>query len=119
MPLPAVPDAPTSRPRARRTSFASSSQRFGSNPGLPVFLRLAAATVAFTRLRNELGVPVRLHDLRHFTATRLLAAGTDVRTVSGRLGHANAGTTLLESADHDAADAMGELLGRPPHRRET
>ena len=48
---------------------------------------------------------VRLHDLRHFAATRLLAAGVPVRTVSGRLGHANAATTLtvyahfLEASD--------------------
>ena len=34
-----------------------------------------------------------LHDLRHLHATQLLAAGVPVRTVSGRLGHANAATT--------------------------
>lgn len=37
---------------------------------------------------------VRLHDLRHYVATRLLTAGVDVRTVAGRLGHRNAATTL-------------------------
>ena len=37
---------------------------------------------------------VRLHDLRHAHATQLLAAGVPLRTVSGRLGHANAVTTL-------------------------
>ena len=101
-------------------AFVFSHAVDGTSPWRPGYV-----TVAFTRLRNELGVPVRLHDLRHFTATRLLAAGTDVRTVSGRLGHANAGTTLnvyahfLESADHDAADTIGQLLDRPPHPRET
>lgn len=60
---------------------------------------------------------VRLHDLRHLHATQLLAAGVPVRTVSGRLGHANAATTLnvyahfLEASDREAADVIGELLG--------
>ena len=62
---------------------------------------------------------VRFHDLRHFAATRLLSSGVDVRTVSGRLGHATASTTLgvyahfLQSADQAAADVLGSLLGRP------
>lgn len=61
---------------------------------------------------------MRLHDLRHFAATRLLAAGIPVRTVRGRLGHSNASTTLsvyahfLEESDRDAAHAIGELLKR-------
>ena len=37
---------------------------------------------------------VRLHDLRHYVATRLLTNGIDVRTVAGRLGHRNPSTTL-------------------------
>lgn len=74
-------------------------------------------THAFIRLRNRLGLKnVRLHDLRHFAATRLLGAGIPVRTVSGRLGHANAATTLgvyahfLEESDREAANAIGEIL---------
>ncbi len=60
---------------------------------------------------------VRLHDLRHLHATQLLAAGVPVRTVSGRLGHANAATTLnvyahfLEASDRQAADVIADLLG--------
>jgi integrase len=75
-------------------------------------------THQFIQLRNRLGVPtVRLHDLRHFAATRLLAAGIPVRTVSGRLGHANAATTLgdyahfLAESDRDAADTIEAILG--------
>jgi integrase len=76
-------------------------------------------TLAFTRVRDELGLKVRLHDLRHFAATSMLVSGQDVRTVSGRLGHADAATTLgvyahfLESADKNAADLMGGVLGPP------
>jgi integrase len=59
---------------------------------------------------------MRLHDLRHFTATRLIAAGVPVRTVSGRLGHANPSTTLsvyahfVEASDQAAASVMGDIL---------
>ena len=82
------------------------------------------ATLAFGRLRDELGLEgVRLHDLRHFNATNLLANGTDIRTVSGRLGHADASTTLniyahfVERADQEAASLVGSLLdaSRPQH----
>ena len=76
-------------------------------------------TQAFARVAARAGVPhVRLHDLRHFVATRLLANGVDVRTVAGRLGHRNPNVTLnvyaafLPEADRDAADLLGKLLER-------
>lgn len=75
-------------------------------------------TKTFDRLRRSLGLrTVRLHDLRHLHATQLLAAGVPVRTVSGRLGHANAATTLnvyahfLEASDRQASDVIAGLLG--------
>jgi integrase len=37
---------------------------------------------------------VRLHDLRHFYASGLIASGCDVVTVRRALGHASATTTL-------------------------
>jgi integrase len=71
----------------------------------------------FSRLCQRVGLEgVRLHDLRHYVATRLIAAGVPVRTVSGRLGHASAATTLsvyahfVEATDHDAARLLGLLL---------
>jgi len=68
------------------------------------------ATKAFIRLRKAVGLPnVRLHDLRHFTATQLLAAGVPVRTVSGRLVHANASTTLSVYANSRELHLTGEL----------
>ncbi len=76
-----------------------------------------SASRSFTRLCRRTGVVgVRLHDLRHYVATRLLAAGVDVRTVAGRLGHRNASTTLnvyshfLAEADRDAADLLGRIF---------
>jgi integrase len=74
-------------------------------------------TSFFIRVRNEVGAPhVRLHDLRHFTATQLIGAGVDVRTVAGRLGHADPSVTLriyshaLEERDRAAAAVMGGIL---------
>lgn len=74
-------------------------------------------TKQFIRIRRAVGLDsVRLHDLRHFTATRLLSEGVPVRTVSGRLGHASAATTLgvyahfVEESDRDAAEKIGSIL---------
>jgi integrase len=58
---------------------------------------------------------VRLHDLRHFYASGLIAAGCDVVTVQRALGHASATTTLTtyshlwptaEDRTRKAAEAM-------------
>jgi integrase len=76
-----------------------------------------AVSKRFAILRRDLGFDgIRLHDLRHFAATRLIAAGVPVRTVSGRLGHANPSTTLsvyshfVEASDQEAARVMGQLV---------
>jgi len=75
----------------------------------------------FIRVRDSLGLTdVRLHDLRHFTATQLIGAGVDVRTVAGRLGHADPSLTLrvyahvIEERDRAAAAVMGRVLGQRP-----
>jgi integrase len=77
----------------------------------------SGATERFMKLRDSLDLPkVRLHDLRHFVATRLLDAGVPVRSVSERLGHASATTTLtiyaaaLPARDKVSADIMGALV---------
>jgi len=52
-------------------------------------------TSAFIRLRRDAGIPhCRLHDLRHFMATEMLAAGVAIPIVAARLSHARASTTL-------------------------
>jgi integrase len=74
-------------------------------------------TSFFIRVRDAVGTPgVRLHDLRHFTATQLIGAGVDVRTVAGRLGHSDPSLTLrvyshvIEERDRAAAAIMGQVL---------
>ncbi len=70
----------------------------------------------FRKACESVGVRgVRLHDLRHYVATTLLAAGVDVRTIAGRLGHRNAATTLnvyshfVPEADRQAAELLSNL----------
>ena len=50
----------------------------------------------FKRLAEAAKLPreVRLYDLRHTTATLMLAQGANVKVVSERLGHASAAMTL-------------------------
>jgi integrase len=58
----------------------------------------------------------RLHDLRHWSATVAIGQGHDVRTVAGRLGHANPAMTLrvyahaFAAADQAVAAGLGEAL---------
>ena len=74
-------------------------------------------TRAFARLVERSGLPrIRLHDLRHSHATHLLAAGTNVRVTSERLGHASVAFTLdvyghvLPGQQADAAAAVAALV---------
>lgn len=46
------------------------------------------------KIRDKVGMEHRLHDLRHFYASGLIAAGCDVVTVQRALGHSSASVTL-------------------------
>lgn len=67
--------------------------------------------------REEDKLPlIRLHDLRHTTATLLLASGVDIETVSHRLGHSKASITMdvyghaIPEIDKTAAQMLGNML---------
>ncbi|MGH9093712.1 MAG: tyrosine-type recombinase/integrase [Acidimicrobiales bacterium] len=99
------------------TTLAADGFVFSDAVDASVGWRPEYATQAFARIARRAGVEhVRLHDLRHFVASRLLAGGIDVRTVAGRLGHRNPNVTLnvyahfLPEADRGAADVLGSLL---------
>lgn len=48
--------------------------------------------------RTSVGIRTTLHKLRHYSATELIRAGVDVRTVAGRLGHSGATTAVTYCA---------------------
>jgi integrase len=95
-------------------AFVFSADGDGSTPWLPN--RVTKTFLAYLR-RAGVG-RFRLHDLRHFMATQMLAHGVAVVTVSQRLGHARASTTLnlyghcIPGADHDAARLISNLMLR-------
>jgi len=74
----------------------------------------------YTKMTADLGIKTHLHQLRHYSATELLAAGVDLRTVAGRLGHGGGGATTLKvyAAWHAGADkqAAALLASRLPSR---
>jgi integrase len=102
--------------------------------GLSVFLvsldELRAGLVAAEgcgNLPTDSGaIPARIvRQLRHYSATELLTAGVDLRTVAGRLGHGDGTNTLRHyvawalSADQHAAKTIGSpdaaTSNAPPH----
>ncbi|WP_098959400.1 site-specific integrase [Pseudonocardia sp. N23] len=77
-------------------------------------------TQRYGRMATRLGIRTHLHCLRHYSATELIAAGVDIRTVAGRLGHAGGGATTLRTytafvleADQRAASALAARRPRP------
>ncbi|MFZ2075642.1 MAG: tyrosine-type recombinase/integrase [Xanthobacteraceae bacterium] len=72
-------------------------------------------TQDWKRFTAARGLPrVRLHSLRHSSASALIRSGTDPITVSKRLGHAKPTTTLslygFDHSDEAAAEAIDAAL---------
>lgn len=77
----------------------------------------AQLTAAFYKLVAQYELPpVRLHDLRHGTATHALTAGIDVKLVQDLLGHATSTFTrdvytgVADQARREAAKALTDLF---------
>ncbi|MCK2238089.1 tyrosine-type recombinase/integrase [Crossiella sp. S99.2] len=98
-----------------KDAFVFSPVPDGSEPPKPV-----TVSQRYRRLAERLGIDTSLKELRHYSATELISAGVDVRTVAGRLGHAGGGSTTLRvyAAWVSEADqrAAGKLLNRMPAR---
>jgi integrase len=110
--------------RSLGLGLVSNPYLFYSEPDGSVPLHPDSPSKLFRRLGDKFGWRgLHLHSLRHFAATQLVAAGMDIRTVAGRLGHADASVTLkvyshvLEAKNQEAASIMGALL-RPPTQLE-
>ena len=118
--------------KAHRARQAEAALAAGATlpPGAYVFSRSPDGSKAispdgishrFQELAAHLGVRARLHDLRHFMVTQLVAGGVDWRTVSGRAGHADGHMTLAtyahfqQAQDRQAAELMEKLIA--PDRR--
>ena len=73
-------------------------------------------TAWFRKWEVKNGLPrIRFHDLRHTHATLLLYAGTDIKTISKRLGHSNIQTTMdvythvINELDKNASNLLDNL----------
>ena len=93
---------------------------FSNAPDGSTHLLPASVTQRYRRMAERAGIDTHLHNLRHYSATELIAAGVDVRTVAGRLGHSGGGTTTLRVyaawvAEADQRAAAG-LTSRLPSR---
>ena len=93
-------------------AFVFSPDPLGGRPWHPDHF-----THAYRALADELGIVEPLKNLRHFNATQLLAAGVDLRTTAGRLGHSDGGATTLRHyatwtrpADQRAAELLANDL---------
>lgn len=86
-----------------------------------------AVTQRYKDMAARLSIESHLHALRHYSATELLTAGIDLRTVAGRLGHGGGGATTLRvyaawvaASDRKAAEILGsrmpKRLNRPEHK---
>jgi len=99
-------------------AFAFSFEPEGLTPPTP-----DSVTQRYDRMVERLGIATTFHKLRHYSATELILAGVDIRTVAGRLGHGGGGTTTLkaDTAWVSEADqrAVSGLVARMPPRPRT
>jgi len=109
--------------RRRRTALATAGvtvppDAFVFSPDLAGELPWNPDTMThrYGRYAAKAGISSSLKELRHYSATQLLSNGVDLRTVAGRLGHAEGSTTLrfyaqfAQPADRAAAVLLSAQL---------
>jgi integrase len=81
-----------------------------------------AVSSRYKDMSERLGITTHIHALRHYSATKLLTAGVDLRTVAGRLGHGGGGATTLRvyaawvaASDRKAAEILGSQMPKRTH----
>jgi integrase len=103
------------------TELSPDAFLFSQAPDNSAPLQPRAVTQRYRRMAIRLKLrSTRIHALRHYSATELLAAGVDLRTVAGRLGHGSGGVTTLrayaawvEQADRRAAETIAQVIPKP------
>ena len=113
------------RAHALGISLPASGYVFAPDPDGSAALNPDTATQRYSRMAERLGIDTHLHALRHYTATELITAGTDIRTVAGRLGHGGGGATTLRvyaawvsEADQRAATQIAARMPKRPTQAE-
>lgn len=95
--------------------WQGSDKVFTTEEGAP--LHPDTATKYYHKFAERNGLTnTKIHALRHTNATLMIANGTDIKTVSKRLGHANITTTgniythAIQTADERAAEALNDIF---------
>jgi integrase len=103
--------------RLASVAWSDESYAFDAGGGIP--LSVESVSRRFGQLAERVGLAdVRLHDVRHAFATRLLEHGVHPKVVSEALGHASIGITLdtyshvMPTMSQVAADALEEVFGK-------
>jgi integrase len=101
------------------TEWTESGLAFTTTNGQPLDYRVVVRR-HFKKLLKAAKLPaIRPYDLRHTSATLLLAAGENVKVVSERLGHTSAALTLdvyshvLPHMQQQAAERLELIVGAP------
>ncbi len=81
-------------------AFVFSHDPAGARPWNPDSVTHRVAVLA-----EKAGITATIKSLRHYNATQLLAAGVDLRTTAGRLGHGSGGATTLRVYAHKTSEA--------------
>ncbi|MGB8255379.1 MAG: tyrosine-type recombinase/integrase [Pseudonocardiaceae bacterium] len=102
-------------------TVATDGRVFSSSVDHMAWLKPSSVSQRYRRMCARVGWDMHLHQLRHFSATELISAGVDARTVAGRLGHGGGGSTTLRvysawvsEADQKAAGAFSLRMPAPP-----
>jgi integrase len=97
------------------------SRIFSNSPDGSTWLKPDSVGQRYIRMCARLGWDMNIHQLRHYSATELIAAGVDVRTVAGRMGYGGGGATTLRvysawlsEADQRAAGSLAVRMPAPP-----
>ena len=110
------------RDRAASLGFTlpDDARMFSRDPDGRTWPKPDTVSQRYERMCARLGWNLNIKELRHYSATELIASGVDLRTVAGRLGHSGGGVTTLRvytafrpEADARAATTLGARLPLP------